>query len=86
MLFLSPKKEVMLERNEWHSDSFGSTDEISLFLIWIRLLHFTYGLVSLGAELALLESGVGVWATMAVVMSFFALTFFLLERLMLGVF
>lgn len=60
MLFLSPKKEVMLERKEWQSDSLGSTDEISLLLIWIMLWHFTYGLVSLGAELVLLERGVGV--------------------------
>lgn len=59
MLFRSPRKEVMFDRKEWQSDSLGSTDEISLFLIWIKLLlHFTYGLD--GAELVLLERGVGV--------------------------
>lgn len=90
MLFLSPKKDVMLERNEWHNDSLGSTAEISLFMFRPSFFSFADELDLLEAEVrgfwaegVLWETGVVLWDAEGV-MSFLALVFFLLERLILG--
>lgn len=84
MLFRYPRNDVMLDINEWHKDSLGSTAEISLFIWFSNLLHLDSAF-SFVLELLALDFTdiVGVfWTVIGVEMSFFAENFFLFERLL----
>lgn len=78
ILFLSLRNEVMLDMNEWQSDYFDSTPEMSWWICWASSLQLRSGLstLSLGEGVTLLRT-IQAWFWFEGWMSFLLLTFFL---------